>query len=136
MQTLLGSVYEVGPNSDRMGCRLRGPRIAHAAGADIVSDAIALGSVQVPGDGQPIVLLADRQTAGGYTKIATVIGADIHLLAQCVPGASRVRFAAVTVEEAVRLRRAQARALALLAGPRSYRLSALAPASGEVVQEA
>ncbi len=133
--TLLESVYEVGPNSDRMGCRLRGPGIAHRAGADIVSDGIALGSVQVPGDGQPIVLMADRQTTGGYTKIATVIGADVPLLAQCVPGASRVRFAAVSLAEAVRLRRQQARTLALLAGPRAYRLAGVATADGEVLGE-
>ncbi len=132
---LLDGVYEVGPNSDRMGCRLRGPRIAQRAGADIVSDGIALGSVQVPGDGQPIVLMADRQTAGGYTKIATVIGADVPLLAQCVPGASRVRFAAVSLAEAVRWRREQARTLALLAGPRAYRLAGVSPADGEVLVE-
>ena len=69
---MLGSAYEVLPQSDRMGARLSGPRIEHARGHDIISDGIALGSIQVPGDGQPIVLLVDRQSTGGYTKVATV----------------------------------------------------------------
>jgi allophanate hydrolase subunit 2 len=69
-------------------------------GSNFVSDGIPLGAVQVPPDGQPIVMLADRQTTGGYPKIATVISADIPLLAQCMPGQSRVRFKAVGIEEA------------------------------------
>lgn len=135
IETFLSSVYEVSGASDRMGCRLRGPRIEHTRGADLVSDGIALGTVQVPGDGQPIVLLADRQTTGGYTKIATVVGADIQYLAQCLPGAGRVRFRAVDLAEAVRLRREQAALLATLAGPRGYRLQEIAPADGEVLAE-
>src|SRR5437667_9835653 len=67
----LGSAYEVLPQSDRMGARLNGPRIAHARGHDIISDGIALGAVQVPGDGQPIVLLVDRKSTGGHTRTAT-----------------------------------------------------------------
>jgi antagonist of KipI len=103
----LGGVYEVLPQSDRMGARLQGPRIAHARGHDIVSDGIALGAVQVPGDGQPIVLLVDRQSTGGYTKIATVCSFDIPRIGQAKPG-QRVRFAAVDVAEAQRLSRAAA----------------------------
>ena len=72
--------------SDRMGYRLDGPRIEHQAGADIVSDGTPPGAVQVTGDGLPIVLLADRGTAGGYTKIATVIGVDLARLGQMRPG--------------------------------------------------
>jgi biotin-dependent carboxylase-like uncharacterized protein len=102
--TFLGSAYEVLPQSDRMGVRLRGPRIAHRRGHDIVSDGIALGSVQVPGDGQPIVLLVDRQTTGGYTKIATVCSFDVARLGQARPG-HRVHFQAVTVDKAHRLLR-------------------------------
>jgi antagonist of KipI len=102
--TFLGSPYEVLPQSDRMGARLRGPRIGHRRGHDIVSDGIALGSVQVPGDGQPIVLLVDRQSTGGYTKIATVCSVDIARLGQARPG-HRVHFEAVTVVEAHRLLR-------------------------------
>ena len=103
----LGGSYEVLPQSDRMGARLQGPRIAHARGHDIISDGIALGAVQVPGDGQPIVLLVDRQSTGGYTKIATVCSFDIPRVGQAKPG-QRVRFSAVDVTEAQRLSRAAA----------------------------
>ena len=96
----LSSEYRVSPSSDRMGYRLQGPEIAHKEKADIISDGIALGSVQVPADRQPIVMMADHQTTGGYPKIATVVSADIPLLAQCMPGASTVTFKAITVEEA------------------------------------
>jgi antagonist of KipI len=96
----LAGEYAVSSTSDRMGCRLQGPQIAHKDATGIISDGIPLGAVQVPPDGRPIVMLADRQTTGGYPKIATVISADIPLLAQCVPGQSRVRFKAVSVEEA------------------------------------
>ena len=122
--TFLSGEYEVSPTSDRMGCRLvhippypegRGqgeggseqkestltPTLSlRGRGSNLISDGIPLGAVQVPPDGQPIVMLADRQTTGGYPKIATVISADISLLAQCVPGQSCVRFEAVSVEEA------------------------------------
>jgi biotin-dependent carboxylase-like uncharacterized protein len=111
VQTFLGSAYETLPQSDRMGARLRGPRIAHARGHDIISDGIALGSVQVPGDGQPIILLVDRQSTGGYTKIATVCSFDIDRVGQLRPGA-RVRFEAVTLAEAHRRRREHEAALA------------------------
>lgn len=104
---LLGGSYEVLPQSDRMGVRLQGPRIAHARGHDIISDGIALGAVQVPGDGQPIVLLVDRQSTGGYTKIATVCSFDIPRVGQAKPG-QRVRFSVVDVAEAQRLSRAAA----------------------------
>jgi len=100
----LGSTYDVLPQSDRMGARLRGAPIAHARGHDIISDGIALGSVQVPGDGQPIVLLMDRQSTGGYTKIATVCSFDIARVGQAKPG-QRLRFTAVDVASAHRLLR-------------------------------
>ena len=98
VSNFLSSRYTVAHESDRMGYRLEGPKIEHAAGADIVSDATTLGSVQVPGDGQPIILLADRGTTGGYAKIATMISPDISLLAQAAPG-DTVRFVAVSVAE-------------------------------------
>ena len=97
--TLLKSEYTVSNDADRTGYRLEGPIIEHIVGADIVSDGTALGSIQVPGGGTPIILLADRGTTGGYTKIATVISPDIGLIAQAMPGAT-IRFAQVTVEEA------------------------------------
>jgi antagonist of KipI len=104
IRALLDSPYEVLPQSDRMGARLRGPRIEHARGHDIISDGIALGSVQVPGDGQPIVLLVDRQSTGGYTKLATVFSCDIGRIGQARPGQS-LRFQAVGVAAAHRLLR-------------------------------
>jgi len=103
LSTFLGSEYEVTNQCDRMGYRLMGESIAHNEnGADIISDGIAYGSIQVPSQGQPIVLLSDRQTTGGYTKIATVIGADIPKFVQRKPG-EKVIFEAVSVEEAQRL---------------------------------
>lgn len=98
-RTFFESVYVLSDRADRMGCRLEGPRVEHRAGADIVSDGVALGSVQVPGDGYPVVLLADRQTTGGYPKIATVITRDVPLLAQAVPG-DAVRFRRVGLWQA------------------------------------
>ena len=97
--TFLEGAYEMLPQSDRMGARLQGPRIAHARGHDIVSDGIPFGGVQVVGDGQPIVLLADRQSTGGYTKIATVCSVDVGRVGQLRPGA-RLRFQEITVEAA------------------------------------
>lgn len=113
LETFFGSSYEVTPEADRMGMRLTGPVLAHRASADILSDAIPLGAVQVPGDGQPILLLADRQTTGGYPKIATAVGADVAALAQARPG-DTVRFIRITVEEAQVTAREAAEALARL----------------------
>ena len=102
VRTFLSGEYIVGNDSDRMGCRLTGPKIAHRASPNIISDGIAFGAIQVPGSGQPIIMLADRQTTGGYTKIANVISCDLPLIAQARPG-DRIRFAAVSVEEAQQL---------------------------------
>jgi antagonist of KipI len=99
IEAFLGGSYEISSVSNRMGYRLEGPRIEHVRGADIISCGIPLGGIQVPGNGQPIVLMADHQTTGGYTMIATVIQADIPLVAQCLPG-ERLRFRAVELEEA------------------------------------
>jgi biotin carboxyl carrier protein len=79
--------------------RLQGPAIEHERGPDLVSEGIAHGAIQVPGDGQPIVLLGSRQTVGGYVKIATVIGADLDRLAQLRPG-DDVQFEPVEIEPA------------------------------------
>ncbi|HUZ74720.1 MAG TPA: biotin-dependent carboxyltransferase family protein [Stellaceae bacterium] len=105
LATLGEAAFTVTPQADRMGLRLAGPPLAHAKGFNIVSDAIAPGSIQVPGDGQPIVLLADRQTTGGYPKIATVISADLPALGQMRPGDS-IRFEVVGIAAAVAARRA------------------------------
>lgn len=96
---LFDGPYEMLPQSDRMGARFKGARIEHTRGHDIISDGIALGAIQVVGDGQPIVLLVDRQTAGGYTKIGTVCSYEIGRVGQLKPG-QRLRFRRVTVAEA------------------------------------
>ena len=89
-----------------MGFRLEGDPLEHTKGYNIVSDAIVAGSIQVPGSGQPIVLLVDAQTTGGYPKIGTVASADLPLLGRRRPG-DRVRFARVSQPEAEGLRREQ-----------------------------
>jgi biotin-dependent carboxylase-like uncharacterized protein len=104
IDTFLHSEYTISNNADRMGYRMDGPSIEHMEGADIVSDAIPPGSVQVPGHGQPIVMLADRQTTGGYTKIAVLVRSDIHSLSQKISG-QKVHFRSVTFEEAVAIAR-------------------------------
>lgn len=104
--TFFDAAYTVTRDADRMGLRLAGPPLAHVGGADIVSDAVTPGAIQVPGDGQPIVLLADCQTVGGYAKIATVISADLPRLGRLLPGAT-VRFARVTAAQAREARQAQ-----------------------------
>ena len=110
LATLLREPYRVGRDADRMGLRLEGAVLRHKAGADIASDGIVPGAIQVPGNGQPIVLFADAQTVGGYTKIATVIRADLPRLAHARPG-DALRFAAVSREQAFAALRAQAQAL-------------------------
>jgi allophanate hydrolase len=128
LRALVDSDYRVTAEADRMGVRLEGPALAHAGSHDIVSDATAPGSIQVPGNGQPIVLLADSQTAGGYPKIATVIGADLARIAGSRPGQT-LRFTAVTVAEGERLaREAEAQTRRLLATIR--------PLAGGTVDEA
>src|SRR6266704_2548247 len=106
----LAGPWTLSARSDRMAYLLEGERLAHAKGFNIVSDGIAFGAIQVPGDGQPVVLMADRQPTGGYPKIANVIGADLGKIAQLRPG-TQISFAAVTIEEAVAARRAEALAL-------------------------
>lgn len=97
---LFSADYEISSEADRMGYRLEGPVIEHVGKADIISDALCLGAIQVPGHGQPIVMMADRQTTGGYTKIGAVIGADLGKLAQAKPG-DQVRFVQCSDAEAV-----------------------------------
>ncbi len=97
--TFLSAEYTVSKQADRMGLRLEGPRLAHRAGPDIASDGLVSGCIQVPGDGGPIILLADHQTTGGYAKIATVISADLPRLGRAMPG-TRLSFAPVSVEQA------------------------------------
>jgi biotin-dependent carboxylase-like uncharacterized protein len=104
IKAFLEGEYVVKPATDRMAVHLDGPKLEHIAGHDIVSDGIAPGSIQVPGHGQPIVLMADRQTTGGYPKIATVISADLPALGRTRIG-NTIAFQQVSVEEAQDLRR-------------------------------
>ncbi|MET3845141.1 biotin-dependent carboxyltransferase family protein [Bradyrhizobium sp. OAE829] len=107
----LAGPWIVSAKVDRMAYYLDGPQLTHARGYNIVSDGIAMGAIQVPGDGRPIVLMADRQSTGGYPKIATIIGPDLGRLAQARPGAV-FRFAAVSIDEAVAARRSEVALLA------------------------
>ena len=99
LDAFISQEYAIEPTSDRMGYRLSGNPLRHKDGFDIVSDATSVGAIQVPGDGAPIILLADCQTTGGYPKIATVISSDVEVLARRTPG-SKVRFTCVSVGEA------------------------------------
>lgn len=109
IDTLLASEYTVSQDADRIGLRLDGPLIAHNGAFEIVSQGTANGTIQVPGNGRPIILLADRQTTGGYTKIATVISADLPRLGRLQPG-SRIAFEAVEPRQGVQIARDQAAA--------------------------
>ena len=104
INTFLDCEFKVTTGADRMGYRLSGPKISHKTSADIISDGITMGSVQIPGDGAPIIMMADRQTTGGYTKIATIITSDINIVGQLKPGDS-IRFKLINIEEAHRVYR-------------------------------
>jgi antagonist of KipI len=107
-------LFTIEAHSDRMGLRLAGPQLERRASADaLISSPVAPGTIQVPPDGQPIVLMADAQTLGGYPKIAHAISVDLPLLAQLRPG-DTVRFQEVALAEAHRLRLARDHALAIL----------------------
>lgn len=112
LRAFYGSSYILTEHSDRMGCRLAGPRVESKNGTDIISDGIVFGSVQVTSAGQPIVLMADHQTTGGYAKIATVCSFDLPGLAQRRPG-DTIRFQKITLEKA--------RQIAAAASPQSTR---------------
>lgn len=99
-QTFLNSEYTLSKSFDRMGYRLEGNPITHSAGADLISEGMTMGSVQVPANGQPIVMMADAPTTGGYPKIANVVKTSLPLLAQCEAGVSKIRFKEIAVEEA------------------------------------
>jgi biotin-dependent carboxylase-like uncharacterized protein len=105
VRNFLNSEYTLSKSFDRMGYRLESilapgtANISHSAGADLISEGMTMGSVQVPANGQPIVMMADAPTTGGYPKIANVIRADLPLLAQCEAGVSKIRFRETTVEE-------------------------------------
>lgn len=97
--TFLGETYSVTNEFDRMGYRMDGPVIEHVTDGNIISDGIAFGAIQVPTEGKPIIMMADQQTTGGYTKIANVISADFRLLGQLKAG-DKVKFEKVSIQEA------------------------------------
>lgn len=98
----LSSEYTLTNQCDRMGYRLSGAKIEHKSGADIISGGITFGAIQVPGHGEPIIMMADRQTSGGYTKIANVISVDLPYMAQLKAG-DRVKFENIDINEAQKL---------------------------------
>lgn len=104
LTSFLQEKYKVTLDFDRMGCRLDGPEISYKDSVDIISDGIAFGAIQVPSHGKPIIMLSDRQTTGGYAKIATVISVDIPKLVQRKDG-DLIRFKAVSIQEAQKLYR-------------------------------
>lgn len=106
IQTFLSNEYVVTNECDRMGYRLEGDVIEHTSGGDIISDGITFGAIQVPSHGMPIIMMADRQTTGGYTKIAGVIAVDLPKLAQAKPG-DTIRFKTISIEDAHKLLRDQ-----------------------------
>ena len=114
IETFLSASYKVTNQVDRMGYRLEGRPIIHKDSGDIISDGTAMGTVQVPGQGQPIILMADRQTTGGYAKIATVISADLYKVAQAKPG-DILRFSAISIEQAQEIYRDWQRRFKLIA---------------------
>ena len=97
-KTFTDSTYTLSAACDRMGYRLEGAAVLSLNGTDILSEGICFGSIQVPANGQPIVMMADHQTTGGYAKIGTVLSEDLPLLAQLGPG-KRIHFVPVTLEE-------------------------------------
>jgi biotin-dependent carboxylase-like uncharacterized protein len=105
-RTLTSARFTVTPQSDRMGYRLEGPALSHVRGADILSEAMPIGVLQVPPSGQPILLMADRQTTGGYATIANVITADLPLAGQLAPG-DGIEFSACSHEGALAALRAR-----------------------------
>jgi antagonist of KipI len=106
IETFLSNEYVVSLTSDRMGYRLEGPALSHRGKTELISEGMMAGAVQVPSSGQPIVMMADCPTTGGYPKIATVAGAALPALAQCVPNKSRIRFQEITVAKAQKKYRA------------------------------
>ncbi|MDQ7778096.1 MAG: biotin-dependent carboxyltransferase family protein [Planctomycetota bacterium] len=114
MEAFFSTAYIVAGESDRMGCRLDGPPVKLQVKCEPISDAMPLGTIQVPPDGKPIVMMADRPTTGGYPKIAVLTTADTCRLAQAAPGTA-VRFRKVPVEEAVQLLRSHEAGLTQIA---------------------
>jgi len=112
-QALEAVPYRISPQSDRMGYRLEGEKLELTEPREVVSEAVSFGSIQVPADGQPIILMADRQTTGGYPKIGHVCAVDLPRLAQKMPGET-IRLKVVDLGTAQRLMLSQERSFAAL----------------------
>ena len=106
LERFLSSEYSVSLTSDRMGYRLEGAALTHRNKKELISEGMTMGAIQVPSNGQPIVMMADSPTTGGYPKIGAVVSADLPLLAQCIPGRSKIRFQETTVAKAQKKYRA------------------------------
>jgi antagonist of KipI len=106
IETFLSNEYSVSLTSDRMGYRLEGPALNYRNKTELISEGMTVGAIQVPSNGQSIVMMADCPTTGGYPKIGTVASADLPLLAQCRPNKSRIRFRETTVAKAQKKYRA------------------------------
>ncbi|MCM3162396.1 biotin-dependent carboxyltransferase family protein [Metabacillus litoralis] len=113
--------FRVSPQSDRMGYRLSGPAIELEEKLEMLSEAVAHGTIQIPPDGNPIILLADRQTTGGYPKIGQVATVDLPVVAQVMPGQS-ISFTEITLEDAERLYLEKEKNLKQLAVSITYKL--------------
>jgi antagonist of KipI len=114
-EALQSSPYNIAGDSNRMGYRLLGPSLDTGRTLDVISDATPTGALQVPASGQPILLMADRQTTGGYPKIASVISADISVAGQLGPG-DTITFVACSAQEALAALIAQERSLMAVSG--------------------
>ncbi|MEC2224368.1 MULTISPECIES: biotin-dependent carboxyltransferase family protein [Heyndrickxia] len=117
--TFFREPYRLSQNSDRMGYRLEGPKLAVKATQEMLSESVSFGTIQVPSGGEPIVLLADRQTTGGYPKIAQVASVDLPLLAQLKPG-DELRFKKITLQEAQLLYIEREKQIRMLKGTIAY----------------
>jgi len=106
IDTFLSSEYSISTTSDRMGYRLEGAALTHRGQAELISEGMTMGAIQVPSNGQPIIMMADSPTTGGYPKIATVTSADLPLLGQCAPNRNKIRFRETTVAKAQKKYRA------------------------------
>ena len=106
IDTFLSSEYLISTTSDRMGYRLSGAALTPRGKAELISEGMTMGAIQIPSNGQPIVMMADCPTTGGYPKIGTIASADLPLVAQCVPNKSSIRFRKTTVTKAQKKYRA------------------------------
>lgn len=106
LQAFLANEYSVSRTSDRMGYRLEGAALTRRRNMELLSEGMTMGAIQIPADGQPIVMMADSPTTGGYPKIGAIASADLPLLAQCMPGKNKIRFRETTVAKAQKKYRA------------------------------